>query len=502
MAPDPVAPAPVAALPSTFAQAEAEGPYRPLAWWESYEDPVLNRLVALALDGNLDLQEAVARVEQARARARIEDARLAPTLEATGSTGFRDGGGNQAAGNSRDPGGNPPDGATGGEDASLPSPSSDSYSAGLSFAYELDFWGRARNAAAAEEARFRASIGDLQTAVLSAIAETIRAYFDIVALDRRIDLTRATVDLLRERSELTEQRYLRGLSDSFELYAIREQLRTAQAAVPGLENERYAALARLGVLLGGYPGPVEDLLEEALPLRVVVKLDDIPPGLPAALLIQRPDVRAAFLRLEAERLDVGAARGALFPQLSLTGSAGLRSGDPGGLLELDNWFTNIVAGLTAPLLNGGRLEAQVDAAEAGLAAQAATYARTVVTAFQEAETALNTLDAARERYRLLRGELETAEASADLQLRRYTQGVGDYLGFLDARRAVVQTRADLVQAERAVAEARLTVHRALGGAWVEEDLSVEARALIAAATGEGGTEDARDIVIVEEAGDG
>ncbi|MGF1606463.1 MAG: efflux transporter outer membrane subunit [Rhodothalassiaceae bacterium] len=482
-------PAVTQALPEAFAQADAAGPYRPSGWWRSFQDPTLTALIDQAVQRNFQLEEAIARVEQAAAQRRVAGAGLIPdvTLDAQGqyqnqpadafAGGFGSGGGGGMSGDGS--GGVPPD-ATAGQDRI----SFDTYSSSLQLSYELDFWGRVRNSINAAEARLDASVGDLQTALLSVITNTIRAYLDIAALEQRLDLSRRIVGLLEDRAQLTERRYQRGLVDSFELYSIRGQLRRLQASLPQLENQIYAAQARLAVLIGSYPEDVVDRLGRAGPLRLRIPAEPIPPGLPPALLIQRPDVRAAWLRLEAQRRDVGVQRAALFPQVTLSGGGGLQGGSPQGLVDPNSWFANFIGNLTAPLFTGGRIRGQIAAAEAGLAAQGAAYARTVLTAFEEVETALKDHETALRRYRLLKQESRTAEASADLQLRRYREGTGSYLGFLDARRNFLEARREVVQAERGLAEARLSVHRALGGAWVEEDLTARGQALIKAALGE------------------
>ena len=491
--PDPVVPAPVQRLPADYAQAELGGRYEPLGWWRSYEDPVLDRLIARTLEGNLDLQEAIARVEQARARLRVERAGLFPdlSLEAEASRreraeGVGDGRGD-AAGSSQS--GSPP-GGTGGAAAGRTTQtdaarvSGDSYAVGPLLSYELDFWGRVRNAGRAAEARLGAAVGDVQTTLLSVVAETVRAYFDVVMLEQRLDLARRNVDILRERARLTEQRYLRGLVDSFELYAILGDLRARSAGLPELENRIHAAKARLAVLQGSYPERVDELLADRGRLAVRLSAGSVPPGLPSALLVQRPDVRAAWLRLQAQRFAVGARRAALFPEFTLSARGVVAAGSPAAL-DLADWQANLLAGLTAPLFQGGRLRGEVEAAEAGLAAEAAAYARAVVTAFREVESAFQEHETALERLRLLRRQVETGRASADLQLRRFRQGVGDYLAFLDARRNLLEARIAVVEAERDLAEARLSVHRALGGTWVEADMTPRGRWLVEAALGGG-----------------
>jgi outer membrane protein TolC len=205
--------------------------------------------------------------------------------------------------------------------------------------------------------------------------------------------------------------------------------------------------------------------------------DPVPAGLPADLLWQRPDVRAAGERLEAARLRVGARKAERLPSISLTGSLGLQSSSADGLFDISQWFSNLAAGLTAPLFLGGRLNANLDAAEARYAQQVAIYGRSVLTAVGEVESALLSYREERARYELLQAQLDQAEASVALQAERYRSGVAEYTDFLDALRIRLNVATTLTGSARDVALARLAVHRALGGGWVvspEEQVAQEA----------------------------
>ncbi len=483
LAPDRIVPERIEGAPDSFSHSEISGEYRPTSWWHAFEDPALNTLISNAVDENFSLREAIARVERARAAVDEADADRVPEVDIAADAQYQ----NQPAGQFGAGFAGDQSGSRGGSQSG---PAMESgriettrQSLALNASYELDFWQRVANESDAAAADFEAARADLQTALLTVIAETIRAYFDVVAVDQRLDLAKRLSDLLNERYDLSEQRYLRGLIDSFELYAIVGQLRQAEASIPQLEQQLYAATARLAVLTGAYPSELEDMLRTAAPLTPELPLEPIAPGSPAAMLMQRPDLRAAWQQLEAQRFRVGVRRAALFPSVSLSAAIGLQNGTgvPGGL---ESWFANLAASILQPVFRGGEIRSRIDAAEAGLARQAAAFSQTALEAFEDVETALQNHGSALSRYRLLRDDLEAAQASADVQLRRYLRGVGDYLAWLDARRNFLEAKSELVVAERGVAEARIAVHRALGGTWVEADLTQRGQALIAASLGE------------------
>lgn len=472
LAPPPETPGPVAAMPDSFSAAEDTGEYAPSRWWETFGDPTLNAIVDSALAANLDLREAIARVEEYRNRYRIAGADLFPSVglnagvtrqSTPANTGI---GGQITGGDDVDaPTGAPAD-TTGGFGFFGDRFEFTTYSASLDFAYEIDFWGRARNDRSAAVRDFLATRADLETAKLAVIGAVISTYFEVLGLRDEVELSAENVGVLRERAELTDQRYRRGLVSSFELYSVRQSYRNAEAALPGLRTALFDAEGRLAVLVGRYAGDFTVDGEPRLDLR------PIPAFLPATLLEARPDVRAAGERMEAARHRVGARRAELLPTLSLSGSVGLQASDPQDLFDADQHFLNLIGNLFAPLFQGGRLRASVGVAEAQYRQLAAAYARTVLTAFKEVQTALRGFENERLRYASVLERLADARASTDYQLRRYKRGVGDYVSYLDARTNLVGARTTMVTATRALAESRLAVHRALGGAWVtgkEED---------------------------------
>lgn len=471
LAPAPRMPAPVVEIPEAYdAEAPpAEAAPEALAWWRSFDDPTLDRLIETALTRNLDLREAIARLEELRHRYRIARAPLFPALNLSGdanrsSTPANTGLGSQFGG--------------GDEEAESPFPGISfdfpdrfeftTYSASLGFSYELDFWGRLRNESGAAVRDFLASRGDAETVRLTVIGSTISTYLEVVSARAQLAIAEDNVDLLRERAELTRERYQAGLTNTFELYAIRQQYRTAESNLPGLRTAVDDAEGRLALILGRYAGTIGDLL----PARLVPAVDTapIPAGLPVSLLEERPDVIAAFERVEAARLRVGARRAELLPSLTLNAAGGFQAGEPDRLVYVDQWFTNLIGGLVAPIFQGGRLRANVGAAGAQYEQALIAYARTVLGAYREVRTSLRQFENERERYAQVMEQVADARASLDNQLERYQSGVGEYVEYLDARVNFNGAETTRVQAERGIGEARLAVHRALGGAWVAEDV--------------------------------
>ncbi len=453
MAPAPESPTLVEQLPDEFAarDASAAGDYTPQKWWTAFEDPVLDDLVERALLSNLDIVESVARLEQAKAQARVAQASLVPSTSANGA----------ASGTK-----SPLDGLDFGGFGGGGRLENETYTLDLGVSYEFDLFGRVRNDYRAARQDAIASAQDLKTVQLSAAGETITAYFDYVDAARQIALNERTVEVLRDRAERTEERFARGLVDSFEVYQIQQDLRSTESSLPQLRSSLVATQSRLALLLGTYPGELDAVLNQ--PLRPRLVFEPVPSGLPIDLLAQRPDVAAAYERLEGARLRIGARRAERFPSLSFNASLGTQGGAPSSAFDFaDNWATSLASSLVAPLFDGGRITANIASARATYDQQAAAYASAVIGAFGEVESAMADYEQQRDRYALVAAQLAEAKGSLDLQSRRFEAGVGSYLSYLDALRTFYAVETSLSSAARSTALARLSVHRALGGDWVD-----------------------------------
>ena len=439
-------------LPAAAADTTA---YDATRWWAAYEDSSLTALVDTALAANLNLEEAPGRVEELAAQFRIARAPLFPSVTANGQGNYQNQPANTGIG-----------GAIGGGQGPDRFEFTD-YQATLGLSYELDFWGRVRSQRTAALSQYFATAADLQTARLSVISQTISTYAQIASLRRQVRLGERTVGLLEERVAVTEDRYARGLVPSFQLYTVRQSLQAAQADQPDLERRLYEAQSRFATLLGRFAGEQRALLPDSM--TVPLAPEPVPAGLPADLLMQRPDVRGAALRLEAARQEIGVARAEMLPSLSLTGRGGTQSSKLADLVDPGQVFASFAAQLTAPLFQGGRLRATLNAAEARYKQQAARYEQTVLTAFQEVKASLVAYEKQRRRYREVERQVDTARDAFQAQRDRYERGVGDALALIDAERTLVQAQTRLAGVGLAVVNARLALHRALGGPWTDAE---------------------------------
>ncbi len=464
-----------AELPDEFAGSKIAGSYEPVAWWKSFADPVLDQVIKTVLSANFDLAEAVARVDQARARARIAKAPMFPLIQPSAGVNDFDAPTNAGIGAQLDE-----LGLGSGEDSASGIVLPDrlgltTYSVGAEFAYELDFWGRNRNDARAAGAERLASESDYLSARMGVLAETVRTYLEIVNLRHQRRLAGNIVEIRQERESLAVSRYERGLTDISGLHKARQDLRKARAELPQIEALLADAEGRLWVLLGGYRTDLADMLPDSLTPSTALK--PVPAGIPAHLLAQRPDVIAAKQRMEAARYTVGARRADMLPRLSLHGSIGLQSTDSGEWFDPDQWFRNLTLNLLGPAFQGSRLRGNVALAKARLNEAAAAFGRSVVTAVNEVKAALAGLAASRQRHSLLASLAEEAEAETGLQEQRYVSGTGDYEAYLTATHTLLGARSVLAAAERDLGYARLALHRALGGAWTARDVEALLRPL-------------------------
>jgi len=461
--PEPVA-LPVAELPAAFAGSTADGSHAPLEWWRAFGDPVLDEVVETVIDSNFDMAAAVARLQQARTGAHLAGAAILPVVSLGAHVDTFDTPINAGFGAQLQELGLDRLLAGAGDGLALPDRLGlTTYALSANFAYELDFWGRNRHASLAAGSSLLASEADAHTVRIGILAETITAYFDIVALRRQIVIGDEIAAVLLERERLAESRYDRGLADSLELQLVREALRDMQAGLPRLDTQLAAAEGRLAVLMGGYREDVAAVLPDALAPEPGD--GDLPVGVPARLLQQRPDVLAARHRLVEAGHHVEVRRAALLPSLSFAGTIGLQTTDVAGLFDVRQWFSNLAANLLAPVFDGGRLGGEVALAQARFDELAAAYGRTVVTAVSEVETALITLRNEARRSDLLAARHAEAQSSLALRSERYASGLGGYAAFLDASRTLLDVESAMAGSDRDLAMARLAVHRALGGAW-------------------------------------
>ena len=446
-------PLPVEIPAEYLAEAEpgARATVDPEPWWRGFDAPGLAEAVETALRENPEIEAIAARIEQAEAQARIAGAELWPQA----SAGF------EAARRRQNFLGFP---IPGSEDEVL-STTTTTLGASLDLSWEIDLWGRIRAARSASGAGYRASVADAAGARLSLSGQTAKTWLAWREAVAQLRVAERTVENREAALAAMERRFTAGLVPAVELRAARTELASAKAEHAGRARAETAASRALQALVGAYPDgspapaiagdPARELLPELPPSP--------PAGLPAELLLRRPDLLAAEERLIAAGYRIHEAEAARLPALRLTGSGGRASTELEDLLDSDFTVWSLAGGLLQPIFQGGRLEANVELAEARRREAAASWARAVVRALAEVETALAAEEDLETRVATLEEALAEAAATADLARRRHLQGLGDYLARLEAERVLARTETELVAARRARLENRVDLHMALGG---------------------------------------
>ena len=414
------------------------------AWWTDFGDPALDDVVDAALRQNYDLQAAASRLEQALADSRIAGADLQPQLQ----VGLN---GSQRKQNFI---GFPIPGA---EDRVL-STVFTNYGVSLDLTWEADLWGRLRAGARAALADLQSRAADLRAAQLSLAGQTTKAWFAIAEAGQQLRLAEASVDSFRASAEQVRERFEQGLRPALDVRLALSNLATAEALREQRGQQLDAAVRQLEVLMGLYAtGSI------AMPADLPAAPALIPGGLPAELVRRRPDVVSAERRIAAARQRLRVAQRDLYPRISLTASTGTATGELKDLIKRDFGVWTLLGNVIQPLLQGGRLRAAVDRAEARAAEELAVYANTALQAFSEVETALAAEEYLVQRERYLAVSAEESRAAEIIADDRYRSGLDNYITVLESQRLALQAEGDLIAARRQRLENRVDLYLALGG---------------------------------------
>ena len=399
-------------------------------WWTNFGDPELTLLIQLALADNLDIAQALARIDQARGAERSARASLFPQLSGSGSGATRT-----------------TDGGSSRESAEI----------GLSASYALDFWGRYRNEASAARFSRDATAFDKETTALLVQSQVAATYFTTLAVKDQIAIAEESLAAARSTLEIVEARYNAGSISGLDLAQQRNTVASIEAGIPSLKANLAAQQNALAILIGRTPGSFgiegETLARTTLPA--------IAAGQPSDLLERRPDIRSAEARLKGANADIGAARAAFFPGLDLSAShtRSFATASPAETL------TSAGATLLAPIFSAGTLEGNLQSASARQRELAASYRLTVLNSFGEVENALVNVEATEERERLLTVAAEEAGKAYQLAEARYRAGASDLLSVLDAQRAWLSARDSAAQAKLNRFTTAVDLFVALGGGW-------------------------------------
>ena len=431
------APTPVGPDPASLAD---------LKWWEVFKDEQLQELERTALVQNYDLRDAVAHVDAARANLGITRSNQYPNFGADGNV--------STVRLSRD-------GQTPLPPAFLPSQNVTFGTATLSLlSFELDIWGRLRRATEAARANLLGAEENRKAVVTTLVSDVASSYLSLRELDHELDISERTLATRRASLELIKQRRVGGVATLLDVRQGEQLVYTATETIPALEQQIEQTENQINLLLGKNPGEVKrgrSFTEQQFP--------DVPPGLPSALLERRPDIRAAEQNLIAANAQIGAAKAAYFPQISLSGFLGGQGQQLSSLFAGPSRIWNFTPQVTQPIFTAGRLKSNVKLTEALQQSALIQYEKTIQTAFSEVSNSL----IAHQRVRESRVQQELLVAALQDRTRlayaRYRGGVDTLLNALDADR-------DLFQAELTLSQVRLSellsvvqLYKALGGGW-------------------------------------
>lgn len=441
----PAAPVP-AAFPGTGTQAVPDStPAADLEWQRYFSDPQLQRLIDLALKNNRDLRVAVLNIEQARAQYQVRRADELPTVNGgiTGSRSPRVGGGSGSSINS-------------------------TYTAGLSVtAYEFDFFGRVRSLSQAQLAQFAGTEEARKTVQISLVASVANAWLGLLADDELLELTRRTLASREESMKLTRLKFDHGASSELDLRQAESLLEGARVALAQQTRQRAQDENALALLLGQPVPP--DAVSAATPVGASALaqtvLPDVPAGLPSELLSRRPDIRQAEQQLIAANANIGAARAAFFPRITLSTSVGIASTQLSDLFKGGSLAWSFAPQLVLPIFDAGRNQANLDAAQVNRDIATAQYEKAVQSAFREVADALAGRATLGEQLRAQQAQAAAEQVRTKLADLRYRNGASSYLDVLDAQRSLFTAQQAVVQAQAAERQNRVTLYKVLGGGW-------------------------------------
>ncbi len=410
------------------------------AWWTLFGDTQLNALADRVNISNQTVAVSEAAYRQARALVREQRASLFPTIDLSGS-GTKAGGGSAATSRG------------------------ETYKVGIGASWEPDLWGRIRQGVSNADATAQATGADLAAAQLSAQGELVVNYLGLRQSDVEIALVSATVEAYRRSFEITQNRYATGVAPKSDALQAQSQLATTQSTLAGLEETRATYENAIAVLLGESPGG----FRIAADAHWTAKLPEVPVGLPSALLERRPDIAAAERRVAAANAQIGVARAAYFPTLSLSGSGANSATRLGDLLaaSTNTWSLGLSAAQT--LFDSGARKAQIDQARASYDGTVATYRLTVLTAFQDVENQLTATRVLERQYALLQTASTAADQTEQMLLNQYKAGQVAYTDVVTAQASALSARRSLLQAAISRRTTAVALIQALGGGWTSQD---------------------------------
>lgn len=430
------------ALPQTYSNSpNAEADTDLAAWWQTLGDTTLTDLIARAESGNTDIAVAEARLRSARASLREARGATLPSITSSASASraevVRGGGGG----------------------------SSENLQIGIDAGWEADLFGGLASSVDAARANTEASRYSLMDVHRTIAAEIALNYLDLRGAQARLAVAKSNLAIQDQSLQIASWRVQAGLVSALDVEQARTQRAQTAASIPQLEQSYVAAVNRIAVLIGTTPGEVMPLMD---PVRdIPVARDDIGAGLPAELLHRRPDLMAAEATLASEIANTGVARAELYPKLRLSGSLTSNAASLGSLGT--SIVGDLIGGITAPIFQGGRLRARLQAQQANADAALGNYRGTVLRAVEEVENAIAGVATSRNREALLQQAHTAARSALDMAQVQYQAGLVDFQTLLEAQRSLLSIEDSLATARVARASAAVQLYKALGGGWAAAD---------------------------------
>jgi len=452
--------------PDAFSEAHGGPTTQPVAqvdlsrWWLTFKDPELESLIKRAVDSNLDLQLAEARVRQARAQLGVEQGGFWPTVDVDASA--------TKAQVSRTTNSGGTIAATGQQTNSSFSTNrrGELYQAGFDANWELDVFGGQRRAIESASATLESQVDARRNVLVSLTAEVARNYINLRGLQRQLALTFSNLKTQQDTLELTRSRFKAGLTSDLDVARAQAQVATTAAQVPTQEVQIKQTMHRIAILLGQEPETLAAELGKEQPIPPTPT--EIPVGLPSELLRRRPDVRQAERNLAAATADIGVSVSELFPKFSLTGQLGQRSGRAGLMTVADSTYWSIGPTVQWRIFDAGQLINNVRVSNAIQQQTLIQYKQTVLQSLSDVEDAMVSYSQDQNRLRALTEAVAANQRAVDLSNQLYTRGLGDFLNVLDAERNLFAAQNDMAVSETAVATDLVQLYKALGGGWNEE----------------------------------
>lgn len=423
-----------------------------VSWWRSFQDPTLNSLVDLAVQSNLDLKQAAARIRQARAARRVAGAALGPSVDSQAI--FQRSSGSSSTVSS------------GGTTAVTSSPGlRDLFQIGLDASWELDLFGGTRRNLEAAGADLQAAVEDQRGVLVTLVGDVGNNYLNLRGYQQQLAIARQNLEAQRKTADIIRQRFQAGFVSRLDVANANAQAETTAAQIPTLESSIRATIYSLEVLLGQQPGFMEKSLARPAPLPLAPP--QIPVGLPSDLLRRRPDIRKAEAQLHAATARIGVATADLFPRFFLTGNAGFSSREIAVLGTWDSKYWSFSPSITWPVFASGRIRANIELKDALQQEALLNYEKTVLNALREVETALVAFAKEQEHRQRLVQAVANNRRAVELSLQLYLAGRTDFLNVLTAQRSLFVNEDALAQSNRTLVTNLIALYKALGGGWQE-----------------------------------